>query len=207
MVWHASPPHRLEAPAALSSPTSYRPQPRRRPRSGSGLAPRFVSIESAHVAGATDEATSVQQRRAHFSPQQATWPATPLRTCRTTWTLLVCSNGLHSATAGYKPGEKKSIQEYAMLDAQDESLRRWKESLGISSDAAGAFNPNAPKVCVLCLCSSRSTRSCSRAHNYQGAASASSSTAPGSSRSWPSRRSRSRRALSTRLSSNSRTCL
>ncbi|WFD20743.1 rho GDP dissociation inhibitor [Malassezia caprae] len=51
-------------------------------------------------------------------------------------------------TAGYKPGEKKSIQEYAMLDAQDESLRRWKESLGITSDAAGAFNPNAPKLTI-----------------------------------------------------------
>jgi len=33
-----------------------------------------------------------------------------------------------------------------MLDAQDESLRHWKESLGITSEAAGALNPNAPKV-------------------------------------------------------------
>lgn len=56
---------------------------------------------------------------------------------------------LTPATAGYKPGEKKSLQEYAMLDAQDESLRRWKESLGITSDSAGSVNPDAPKVCLL----------------------------------------------------------
>jgi hypothetical protein len=52
----------------------------------------------------------------------------------------------YTATAGYKPGEKKSIQEYASLDAQDDSLRRWKESLGITADSA-AIDPNAPKVC------------------------------------------------------------
>lgn len=49
------------------------------------------------------------------------------------------------ATAGYQPGEKKSLQEYAALDAEDESLRRWKESLGITAGGS-APNPNEPKV-------------------------------------------------------------
>ena len=52
-------------------------------------------------------------------------------------------------TAGYKPGEKKSIQEYQSLDAGDESLRRWKESLGISSSATqGAMDPHAPRLVI-----------------------------------------------------------
>lgn len=38
-------------------------------------------------------------------------------------------------TTGYKPGEKKSLQEYQNLDAQDESLKKWKESLGLNSAA------------------------------------------------------------------------
>ncbi|KAI3623482.1 RDI1 [Malassezia furfur] len=50
-------------------------------------------------------------------------------------------------TAGYNPGQKKSLQEYAALDAEDESLRRWKESLGIST-GAGALDPNAPKLTI-----------------------------------------------------------
>ena len=36
-----------------------------------------------------------------------------------------------TSTAGYKPGEKKTLEELAQLDAQDESLRKWKESLGL----------------------------------------------------------------------------
>lgn len=52
---------------------------------------------------------------------------------------------LTAATAGYQPGEKKSLQEYAALDAEDESLRRWKESLGITA-GGGTSNPNEPKV-------------------------------------------------------------
>ena len=43
-------------------------------------------------------------------------------------------------TTGYKPGEKKSLQEYQTLDAQDESLNKWKESLGLNKSAgAGKF--------------------------------------------------------------------
>ncbi|WFD31882.1 rho GDP dissociation inhibitor [Malassezia sp. CBS 17886] len=53
------------------------------------------------------------------------------------------------ATSGYKPGQKFSIQEYASLDAEDESLRRWKENLGLSASAVdGAVDQNAPKIVI-----------------------------------------------------------
>lgn len=38
-------------------------------------------------------------------------------------------------TTGYKPGEKKSLQDYQTLDAGDESLNKWKESLGLNKAA------------------------------------------------------------------------
>jgi RHO protein GDP dissociation inhibitor len=41
-------------------------------------------------------------------------------------------------TAGYKVGEKKSLQEYETLDANDESLKKWKASLGLGK-SAGKF--------------------------------------------------------------------
>lgn len=34
---------------------------------------------------------------------------------------------------GFKVGEKRSIQEYTKLDENDESLRKWKESLGLNT--------------------------------------------------------------------------
>ncbi|KAE9410304.1 rho GDP-dissociation inhibitor [Gymnopus androsaceus JB14] len=54
-----------------------------------------------------------------------------------------------SATPGYKPGAAKSADEYAKLDANDESLARWKASLGL--DAAAAQAATGPKVTVLSL--------------------------------------------------------
>lgn len=36
---------------------------------------------------------------------------------------------------GYVVGEKKTIEEYTKLDAEDESLAKWKASLGLTSDA------------------------------------------------------------------------
>jgi len=36
----------------------------------------------------------------------------------------------------YKIGEKKTIEEYNNLDSNDESLNRWKESLGLNKAAA-----------------------------------------------------------------------
>jgi len=55
-----------------------------------------------------------------------------------------------TATPGYKIGAAKSVDEYAKLDAEDESLARWKASLGIvpgGEPSAGS----GPKVTVLTL--------------------------------------------------------
>lgn len=50
-------------------------------------------------------------------------------------------------TEGYTPGAKKSVAEYAQLDAEDESLARWKASLGIApGQAAGGGDSSKPKV-------------------------------------------------------------
>lgn len=49
---------------------------------------------------------------------------------------------------GYKPAAGKSVDEYKNLDAEDESLARWKASLGL--DAASGGDTSMPKV-RLCL--------------------------------------------------------
>jgi Rho GDP-dissociation inhibitor len=54
-------------------------------------------------------------------------------------------NGLIE-TEGYKLGEKKSVAEYAQLDAEDESLARWKASLGIGAGQLTPGDPSKPKV-------------------------------------------------------------
>ncbi|KAI0638329.1 rho GDP-dissociation inhibitor [Trametes polyzona] len=56
---------------------------------------------------------------------------------------------LPSSTPGYKPGAAKSVDEYAKLDAEDESLARWKASLGIVPGATSGAN--GPKVTVMSL--------------------------------------------------------
>ncbi|KAF7723690.1 hypothetical protein EC973_001731 [Apophysomyces ossiformis] len=53
-----------------------------------------------------------------------------------------------SQTAGYKPGEKKTLQEYETLDAQDESLKKWKESLGLNNAGAAGPTDDPRKVIV-----------------------------------------------------------
>jgi len=55
-----------------------------------------------------------------------------------------------TTTPGYKPSAAKSADEYAQLDANDESLARWKASLGIVPGATGG-DTNGPKVTVLTL--------------------------------------------------------
>ena len=49
---------------------------------------------------------------------------------------------------GYKPAAGKTVDEYRNLDEKDESLARWKASLGL--DAAFSGDTSKPKV-VLCL--------------------------------------------------------
>ncbi|KAI0464932.1 hypothetical protein LJB42_000148 [Komagataella kurtzmanii] len=52
---------------------------------------------------------------------------------------------------GYKVGEKKTIEEYTNLDAEDESLAKWKRSLGLgdTSDQLPILPGDARKVVVL----------------------------------------------------------
>lgn len=54
-----------------------------------------------------------------------------------------------STTPGYNPGEKKSVDEYAKLDQHDESLNKWKASLGITGDASAPADK--PKIEFLTL--------------------------------------------------------
>lgn len=61
------------------------------------------------------------------------------------------SRGLHAiliTCKGYKPAAGKTVDEYHNLDANDESLARWKASLGLDSASGG--DKNGPKV-ALCI--------------------------------------------------------
>ncbi|KAK1822698.1 rho GDP dissociation inhibitor [Friedmanniomyces endolithicus] len=51
-------------------------------------------------------------------------------------------------TEGFKAGEKKTLEEYQQLDQNDESLRKWKESLGIGSGKS-LSDPNDPRKCII----------------------------------------------------------
>ncbi|KAF8484544.1 rho GDP-dissociation inhibitor [Russula ochroleuca] len=52
-------------------------------------------------------------------------------------------------TPGYKPAAGKTVDEYRSLDAGDESLARWKASLGL--DAATSGDKSVPKLTLLTL--------------------------------------------------------
>ncbi|KAL9136012.1 MAG: hypothetical protein Q9175_002776 [Cornicularia normoerica] len=54
-----------------------------------------------------------------------------------------------STTEGFKVGEKKTVEEYAKLDQNDESLNRWKASLGISSSPPIHVDPKDQRRCVI----------------------------------------------------------
>jgi hypothetical protein len=62
------------------------------------------------------------------------------------------SRGRHADSdvtyTGYKPAAGKTVDEYRNLDAGDESLARWKASLGLAAAFSG--DTSKPKV-VLCL--------------------------------------------------------
>ncbi|GAA6055344.1 hypothetical protein JCM3770_005301 [Rhodotorula araucariae] len=61
-------------------------------------------------------------------------------------------------TAGYRVGEQKTLEELAKLDAEDESLARWKASLGITADAAPSTSGIGPNVQILSLSLTAPTR-------------------------------------------------
>ncbi|KAF3913019.1 hypothetical protein ABW21_db0202738 [Orbilia brochopaga] len=52
-----------------------------------------------------------------------------------------------SQTEGYKVGEKKTIDEFTKLDADDEALNKWKASLLASGKPVG--DPNDPRTVVI----------------------------------------------------------
>ncbi|PYH91776.1 E set domain-containing protein [Aspergillus ellipticus CBS 707.79] len=51
-------------------------------------------------------------------------------------------------TEGFKVGEKKTIEEYQNLDKNDESLNRWKASLGLNTGES-IDDPNDPRKCII----------------------------------------------------------
>ncbi|KAB5593387.1 Rho GDP-dissociation inhibitor [Ceratobasidium theobromae] len=61
-------------------------------------------------------------------------------------------------TAGYKVGAKKTVAEYANLDAEDESLARWKASLGIAGGDQGGGSSQPAKFIVHSLFLTSPTR-------------------------------------------------
>lgn len=50
---------------------------------------------------------------------------------------------------GYVVGEKKTIDEYTTLDADDEALNKWKESLGLSNATGTIGDPNDKRKVVI----------------------------------------------------------
>ncbi|KAL7410488.1 immunoglobulin E-set, partial [Mrakia frigida] len=54
-----------------------------------------------------------------------------------------------SQTAGYKVGQEKTLAELANLDAEDESLQRWKASLGLAAGASAGVKKVIPQTLYL----------------------------------------------------------
>ncbi|KAF2800071.1 E set domain-containing protein [Melanomma pulvis-pyrius CBS 109.77] len=51
-------------------------------------------------------------------------------------------------TQGFKVGEKKTLDEYHQLDQNDESLRKWKESLGLGM-GKDISDKSDPRKCII----------------------------------------------------------
>ncbi|KAF5845168.1 hypothetical protein GGP41_001321 [Bipolaris sorokiniana] len=59
------------------------------------------------------------------------------------------ADDLHAEqTEGFKVGEKKTIDEYQKLDQNDESLQKWKASLGLGQ-GKDISDPNDPRKCII----------------------------------------------------------
>jgi len=55
---------------------------------------------------------------------------------------------LPQQTEGFKVGQKKTMNEYQNMDKEDESLQRYKASLGLTGGKT-ISDPNDPRVCVI----------------------------------------------------------
>jgi len=53
-----------------------------------------------------------------------------------------------SKTEGFKVGEKKTLEQYQQLDENDESLNRWKASLGLNAGTPIA-DPDDHRKCII----------------------------------------------------------
>jgi len=56
---------------------------------------------------------------------------------------------LPEQTEGFKVGEKKTIDEYHKLDADDEAMQRYKQSLGLGGAGKDLSDPNDPRHCII----------------------------------------------------------
>ncbi|KAG0684256.1 hypothetical protein C6P40_002302 [Pichia californica] len=56
---------------------------------------------------------------------------------------------LQAEDTGFKVGEKRTIQEYTNLDANDESLNKWKQSLGLNTGKALDIEPGDKRKVVI----------------------------------------------------------
>jgi len=65
----------------------------------------------------------------------------------------MASHGEHDLlpeqTEGFKVGEKKTMDEYNKLDADDVAMQRYKASLGLGSDGKDLSDPNDPRHCII----------------------------------------------------------
>lgn len=52
-------------------------------------------------------------------------------------------------TAGFKLGEKKTMAEYDKLDAEDEDMQRYKQSLGLGGGGKDLSDPSDPRHCII----------------------------------------------------------
>jgi len=56
---------------------------------------------------------------------------------------------LPEQTEGFKVGEKRTMDEYHAMDAEDEAMQRYKESLGLGGKGESVSDPNDPRVCII----------------------------------------------------------
>jgi len=65
----------------------------------------------------------------------------------------MASHGEHDLlpeqTEGFKVGEKKTMDEYNKLDADDDAMQRYKQSLGLGGGGKDLSDPKDPRHCII----------------------------------------------------------